>query len=230
MWRDGEGRTRQEIYRGKKLRFITIRSSQVILMPGSKRAMCVHAACPEQQGCAVKAAGDRGRPDIRIEDGSLRRRQGRDRARSSRARAARPRSRRHGHHRRRDVARTGEARDHDRAPSMRDGDADGSARGSARAGGARGRRRERQIAPMPPTPPIPAGAAGRSVRRRSRRSPPMPPMPGVHTMRFESTAHARQGRDDEPRHEGLRRREGRGQVDRRGRFPRARSATRTRST
>ena len=155
VFRDGEGRTRQETYRNEAVRSIYISdpvaAMSYTLIPGAKIAVSIPRV--EHRFSARARAGVSAREKTTTTQDEERK----------------------------IVVRTVEgsddapgARQEIRVQVVRIGEGDDAGSPSQR------------VAPVPPVPPVPPAAPVPPV-------PPIPLIPGVHTMRFESTAHLGKG-------------------------------------
>jgi hypothetical protein len=165
VWRDGEGRTRQENYRAEKLRSIYISdpvgAMSYTLIPGSKIAVAVPRAETHVHPARVRIE--------RPERG--------DRPKTSTS------------------TTTETTSDGRRVTTIRTVDAEGApgVREEVRVQVYRvGDDANISVAPVPPVPPIAPGAAMATVPPVPP-IPPIPPIPGLNTMHFESTANLGKG-------------------------------------
>lgn len=174
IYRDGEGRTRQETGPDGKARTVFINdpvsNTNVVLSPGSKRAVSVAPrATSYRYDTKDKKVVRVGSSEIRVEDGKVfidgKPMQGTDRV---------------------EVARGGKTIVVDGGNITIDGKPLGEGHGTRHivvrsVETTDGKHHEELNVPVPPVPPVPGVAPVPPV-------PPIPPLPGVTTMRFESTA------------------------------------------
>ena len=191
VFRDGEGRTRQETGAAGKAPsiFITdpVEGKHYVLTPGSKRAISIPRVAvfegKEKHRQVIRVDGT----EVRIEDGKV----------FVDGKAAAPGNieltARNGKKvvvADGKVTIDGKEMAHVAGPGnvvvKRFDGPDGSHREEVRVHVVRSG--DEKLAPLPPTPPLPPSPAGSIAPL-----PPMPPMPGIQTMRFESTARLGKG-------------------------------------
>lgn len=192
VFRDGEGRTRQETGTDGKTAsiFITdpVEGKHYVLTPGSKRAVSIPRVAAFEHKHREKQVVRVGGTEVRVEDGKVFV-DGKETATSNidmmtkggkKIVVAGGRITIDG----KEIGSTG-GPGSNVVVSRFDGP-DGSHREEVRVHVVRSG--DEKLAPLPPTPPMPPTAPGALAPL-----PPMPPMPGIQTMRFESTARLGKG-------------------------------------
>ncbi len=190
VFRDGEGRTRQETGADGKPAsiFITdpVEGKHYVLTPGSKRAISIPRVAAFEHKHKEKQVLRVGGTEVRIEDGKVFV-DGKEAVAGNVELTSRSG--------RNVVIKDGKVTidgkemghlGHSNVVVKRTDSADGSHREEVRVHVVRSG--DEKLAPLPPTPPMPPTAPGALAPL-----PPLPPMPGIQTMRFESTARLGKG-------------------------------------
>lgn len=191
VFRDGEGRTRQETGADGKTAsiFITdpVEGKHYVLTPGSKRAITIPRVAAFEGKEKHKEVFRTGGTEVRIEDGKVFI-DGKEAAPGNIELTSRSGKKvvvADGK-----VTIDGKEMGHFGGPGnvvvKRIDGPDGSHREEVRVHVVRSG--DEKLAPLPPTPPVPPTAPGAIAPL-----PPLPPMPGIQTMRFESTARLGKG-------------------------------------
>ena len=198
IYRDGEGRTRQEApASGKRDGAVYINdpvdSKSIILLPGSKRAVVnTRTFVEEKTKVKDKQVVRLGRTEVRVENGRVFV-DGKDVTDGNVVVTANGKEIRVENGRVTiDGKEVGVGRNKVHITSINENDSgDGTRREEVRVQVIRAGDREITI-PLPPTPPVPPVPAVPPVPPVAA-IPPMPPIPGIQTLRFESTARLGKG-------------------------------------